>query len=81
MIKKVLGDVLKCPLTGEVYKPARKPGQGGHRKLTQLGSAEEHIVADGIEGGLGLNQTTHQVNAHRRQCDPLPRVRVGVKLG
>ena len=80
MIKKVLDDVLECHLTGEVHKPARKPGQGGHSKLIQLGYVEEQIAADCVEGGLGLTQTAHQVNAHRRQCDPLPRFRDRVRV-
>ena len=37
---------------------------------------EAQIVADGIEGGLGLTQTTRQVNDHRKQCDP-PLIEVG----
>ena len=70
MVEKVLQEVMLCHRNGDVYSPLRKPGAGGQNKLILLGTMEAQIVADGIEGGLGLTQTTRQVNDHRKQCDP-----------
>ena len=36
---------------------------GGHNKLVKSGSAEEQLIADSMERGLGLTQTMHIVNA------------------
>ena len=76
LIKRVLTDVEECHLQGVEYSAGRKEGSGGANKLIVLGSVEAHIVADGIEGGLGLTQTICLVNTHRGQCVP-PLVDVG----
>ena len=39
--------------------------QGGQMKLIVLGSVEEQIAADAIEGGLGYRQATLLVNEYR----------------
>jgi len=57
--------VEECHLKGVEYSAGRKEGSGGANKLIVLGSVEAQIVADGIEGGLGLTQTMHLVNTHR----------------
>ena len=37
----------------------------GHSSLIKRGSKEEHIIADWMESGLGVPQTTVMVNEHR----------------
>ena len=67
VIVRVLEDVVQCHKLGVEYTPARKAGCGGHNKLILLGSLEEQIVADNMESGLGLTQTTRLVNVYRRE--------------
>lgn len=67
VIVRVLEDVVQCHKLGVEYTPARKAGCGGDNKLILLGSLEEQIVADNMESGLGLTQTTRLVNVYRRE--------------
>jgi hypothetical protein len=71
MVEKALKNVAECHLRGERYSAARKVGSGGKNKLIEINSAEMQIIADTMEGGLGLNQSTVLVNVHRSMCDPL----------
>ena len=64
-VRRVLVDVVKCHKAGVHYDPSRKAGSGGHNKIVALGSEEEQMVADHIEGGLSLTQTTYLINLHR----------------
>jgi len=65
VVFRVLEDVWECQKNGLEYSGERRAGSGGQNKLIELDSIEAQIVADGIEGGLGLTQTTYLVNKHR----------------
>ena len=65
MVKAILDGVLECAQMGVEYDGARSPGSGGHNKCINLDSAETQIIADAIEGGLGLRQVTPMVNEYR----------------
>lgn len=67
VIVRVLEDVVQCHKEGVEYSPVKKAGCGGQNKLIQLGSLEEQIVADNMEAGLGLTQTTKLVNVYRQE--------------
>lgn len=63
---------MACHKAGTIYTGDRQPGSGGHNMLITLGSVDEQIMADAIEGGLSFSQATYLVNAHRRECVPRP---------
>lgn len=64
-IKQVISEVLECHEQGIVYSGDKHYTQGGQMKLIKLGSVEEQIAADAIEGGLGYRQATLLVNEYR----------------
>ena len=67
VVRRVLVDVVECHKARVQYNPARKVGSGGHNKIITLGSIEEQMVADHMERGLGLTQTTNLINLHRQE--------------
>ena len=60
----------------ETYTGESKYTQGGANKHIQLGSLEEQIAADCIEGAFGYRQATFLVNEYRERLEP-PQVAVG----
>ena len=69
VVRRVLVDVVECHKARIQYNPARNLGSGGHNKIITLGSIEEQMVADHMESGLGLTQTTVLINLHRRESE------------
>ena len=65
IVNAILDNVLECTQMGVEYNGACSPGSGGHNKCIELNSAETQIIADAIEGGLGLQQVTPLVNEYR----------------
>ena len=76
VIRAVLVDVHAALQANETYTGEPKYTQGGANKHIQLGSLEEQIAADCIEGGFGYRQATYLVNEYRERLEP-PKVAVG----
>jgi hypothetical protein len=64
-IRNVLEDIQFAARSGEKYDPARKAGSGGANKLVMPGTATENLIADHMEAGHGIKQTTAHVNEWR----------------
>ena len=64
VVRRVFVDIVECHKAR-----VRKFGSGGHNKIITLGSIEEQMVADHMESGLGLTQTTNLINLHRRESE------------
>ncbi|RHZ01741.1 hypothetical protein DYB35_011697 [Aphanomyces astaci] len=63
-VLSVLQDVAECAVAGVAY--AGEPKQtGGLNKLIELSSIESDLIADCMEWGWGLRETTHMVNQLR----------------
>ena len=76
-ISKVLNDLVACYTKDWEYEGEdHRVNNGGANVLIPIDSVEAQIVADHMEGGLGLTQTTFLVNQHRTECDP-PLIEVG----
>ncbi|RHY93727.1 hypothetical protein DYB37_012708 [Aphanomyces astaci] len=69
----VLNDVEDCSWLGHEYCGDGAP-RGGTNKLIVLRSCESQIVADCMEIGMGLTETTHMVNEYR---SPTYKIHVG----
>jgi hypothetical protein len=65
-VKRALDDFISCTRRGLAYN-GDFAAHGGQNKLIQLDSVESQIIADCIENGWSITQTTHMVNHHRLQ--------------
>ncbi|ETV77790.1 hypothetical protein H257_08631 [Aphanomyces astaci] len=69
-VLSVLQDVAECAVAGVAY--AAEPKQtDGVNKLIELGSIESDLIADCMEWGWGLRETTHMVNQLRLSLNPM----------
>src|SRR5947209_7983645 len=75
MVHHVLEAIIKCAMMGIEYDGGQHMGSGSHNSLIMLNSTESQIIADRMEQGLGLRQTTTLVNEY---CIAIDKSHIGV---
>ena len=62
--------ILECHRNESDFDPRAFETRGGQRPLLiSIDSPEAQIVADGIESGLSIRKTWHNLNRHRQECN------------
>ena len=65
----IFENILECFRTEVDFRPNTLDTRGGKRPhLIRIESPEAQIVANGIESGLSIRRTWHNVNHHRLEC-------------